>query len=140
MGMALPLRDQTSQSRNIYRDFDLNFLPHPLTGDVGVKVDAIAVKQSLRTLVLTNFYERPFQPTVGSNITQLLFEPADPIVIGDLRQAIGEVITNYEPRVSVKTIVVEDETSRNSYNIIIVYALAGIYENQQVQVVLQRLR
>lgn len=138
--MAIPLLDQVFPTRNLYKDFDINFMPHPLTGDVGVKTDAAAVKQSIQNLVLTNFYERPFQPTIGSNVNRLLFEPADAIVIGDLRQAITEVVSNYEPRATIKGVIVIDNSAQNSYIVTVAFALAGIYENQQVQVVLQRAR
>lgn len=138
--MSIPLRDQAFPTRGLYKDFDLSFNPHPLTGDIGIKTDAAAVKQSLRTLVLTNFYERLFQPTIGSNVSGILFENADVLTIADLRQAIREVIGNYEPRVFVKDVVVEDKSSSNAYNIIIIYTLAGVYDDQQTTIVLQRIR
>lgn len=138
--MALPLRDQRFPSRNIYRDFDLSFNPHPLTGDIGVKVDAAAVEQSLRTLILTNFYERLFQPDIGSDVPRLQFENADVLTTADLRQAIYEVVGNYEPRVTIKDVIIQDNSSRNAYSITLVYTLAGLYEDQQATVVLQRLR
>lgn len=138
--MALPLKSQSQPARDVYKDFDLSFTPHPLTGDIGVKADAGAVQQALRSLILTNFYERPFQPTIGSNVTKLLFEPVDPLTAQDLRQAIYEVVANYEPRVDLQDVVIEDNSSRNSYTITLIYTLAGLYDGQRATVVLQRLR
>lgn len=138
--MAIPLRDQKFPAREIYKDLDINFTRHPLTGDIGVKTDAAAVKQSIRNLILTNFYERPFRPDIGSNVIRLLFEPVDVLTVADLRQAIYEVIANYEPRATIKDVVIEDLSARNAYNITVVFTLSGIYDDQQVAVVLQRLR
>lgn len=138
--MALPLRDQRFPSREIYKDFDISFTPHPLTGDIGVKTDVAAVRQSLRNLILTNFYERPFAPDIGSDVTRLLFEPVDVLTVADIRQAIYEVVANYEPRVTIKDVLVVDNAARNAYTITIVFSMTGIYEDQQSQIVLQRLR
>lgn len=138
--MAIPLQGQKFPARNLYKDFDLNFARHPLTGDLGVKTDAAAVKQALRTLVLTNFYERPFQPEIGSNVTKILFEPADVLTAVDLRQAIYEVIGNNEPRVTLQDVVVSDDRSKNAYNISVVFTLAGLGGSQETTIVLQRLR
>lgn len=138
--MALPIRDQRFPAREIYKDFDISFIPHPLTGDIGVKTDVAAVKQALRNVVLTNFYERPFAPDIGSNVTRLLFEPVDVLTVADIRQAIFEVVGNYEPRVTVKDVLVQDDSARNAYSITIIFSLAGIYDDQQSQIVLQRLR
>ena len=65
------------QKTKIYSDIDLRFTANPISGDVAKKYDVNAVKQSLRNLVLTQYYERPFQPNLGSPIYKLLFENLD---------------------------------------------------------------
>ena len=67
----------TKSVNRIYSDIDLNFLAHPVTGDVSKKYDVDAVKQSLKTLILTNYYERPFQPKLGSPVYGMMFEHVD---------------------------------------------------------------
>ena len=131
---------QTFERKNVYKDFDLSFSRHPLTDDIGVKSDANAINQSLLSLVATNFYERPFQPQIGCNIRSLLFQPADPITVNDLRQAISETIGNYEPRVSLIDIFIEDRPDLNAYNLRITYRINNRNEASTLEVVLKRLR
>jgi phage baseplate assembly protein W len=131
---------QTFQRSNIFKDFDMSFSKHPLTGDVGVKTDINSINQALRNLINTNYFDRLFQPLVGCNIRAILFEPADPITIADLRQAIRDTITNYEPRVTLSDIFVEDLSDRNQYNIRIVYFVNYKAEPIQLDVILERLR
>jgi len=132
--------NQTFQRTNVYKDFDTSFNLHPLTGDLGTKSDVNSINQSIRNLVNTNFYERPFRPQIGCNIRAILFEPADPITVDDLRQAINETIGNYEPRVSVTSIFIEDLPDRNSYNVQITYRIRNLNEISTLSIVLQRLR
>ena len=118
----------------------MSFSKHPLTGDVGVKTDINSINQALRNLINTNYYDRLFQPTIGCNIRALLFEPADPITIADLRQAIKDTITNHEPRVTLSDINIEDLSERNQYNVRIVYFVNYKAEPIQLDVILERLR
>lgn len=132
--------NQTYQTKGLYKDFDLGMSRNPLTDDVGKKTDANAVNQSLKTLVLTNFYERPFRPEVGCKVRSLLFELADPITVIEIRSAIQEVIDNYEPRVIVRQISVADNVDYNSYNIEIYYNIIDVLEPQTLKFTLKRLR
>ena len=59
------------RSKRIYKDLNLNFTANPVTGDVATITDVNAVKRSVRNLLLTNHYDRPFHPEIGSNISQL---------------------------------------------------------------------
>jgi phage baseplate assembly protein W len=97
-----------------FTDLDLNFLAHPVTKDVTIKTNEQAVKSSIRNLILTSNYERPFHPEIGSQINSLLFEPATPMLPIMLKKAIEFTIYNFEPRVSltnVNVILSEDENS-----------------------------
>src|SRR5688500_1969904 len=89
-----------------YSDLDLDFLSNPTTGDVVKKTGYDAIKRAVRNLILTNFYERPFRPDVGSNAQKLLFDNMTALTANFLRNAIEEVITNHEPRVLVKYVAV----------------------------------
>lgn len=134
------MKQQTFERKNLYSDFDMNFGKNPLTDDLAKKKDVEAINQSLRNLISTNYYERPFRPTVGSNIRAILFEPADPITIDDLRQAIRDTISNHEPRVELIQINVSDNTDRNAYGVEIVYKVVPLDRIQTFEVVLERLR
>ena len=84
------------QVNRIYSDFDLSFAANPVTGDISKKTDANAVKQSIKTLVLTRFTERPFQPRLGSPIYGLLFENIDVVSANRLQLELEILIEKYE--------------------------------------------
>ena len=131
---------QTFQKKNIYKDFDISLSRHPLTNDVGVKTDVNAINQSIRNLLYTSYYERPFQPLVGSNLRSILFEPADTITKNDLKQAITSIIGNYEPRVTLENLIIVDQSEKNAYKVTIVYKINISQEPIELNVVLKRLR
>ena len=131
---------QTFQKKNIYKDFDISMSKHPLTNDVGVKTDINAINQSIRNLLYTSYYERPFQPLVGSNLRTILFEPADTITRNDLKQAITSIIGNYEPRVTLENLIIVDQSDKNAYRVTIVYKINITQEPVELNVVLKRLR
>lgn len=85
----------------IYSDVDLTFKRNPVTGDVKVLKNEDAVVRSVINLVLTNFYERPMQPSVGSNTEYNLFENANALTAATIESDIRNVIRNFEPRVNV---------------------------------------
>jgi hypothetical protein len=82
----------TKDSRFRYADLNMAFLQHPVLKDITPLKDIDAVKQSVKNLVMTNFYERPFRPDIGSGVTGLLFEPADSFTGMALRDEIKEVL------------------------------------------------
>ena len=86
-----------------YRDFDLSFRRHPATGKLIIKKDDEAVKQSVKNLVLTNRYERPFQPEFGGDIRSRLFDNFDTMLSDDYENMIKTTIQNFEPRASLDT-------------------------------------
>jgi len=132
--------EQTFNRNGFYKDIDLSFSRHPLTGDIAVKKDVNAINQSLMSLMKTNFYERPFQPEIGSNIRAILFENADPITISDLRQAIEETIINHEPRVKVRDILIEDNSEKNAYGITLTYETVQENTPVELSLTLKRIR
>ena len=131
---------QTYERTNIYKDFDISFSNNPITGDVGTKSDANAIQQSIRTLINTNYYERPFQPFLGCNIRGLLFELATPVIANDIKTLIKEVLTNYEPRVIVDEVKVSDLSDQNAYNISIIYRIKSKNTINTFETVMKRLR
>lgn len=133
-------QSQTFQRKNVFKDFDLSFSKHPLTGDLSTKTDVNAINQSLKSLVATNFYERPFNPETGCNVRGLLFELADDITIADVRQTLTDTITNFEPRVELIDLIVEDLSDSNAYLVKIIYRVSFKQEPVTFDVVLERLR
>ena len=126
--------------RKGFRDLDLSLITNPRTKDIVPLRDDVAIKNAVRNLLTTNFYERPFGHSKGANLRGLLFEPADNITIIEIKQNIQDVLQKHEPRVSIQSIVVKDLSDRNAYNIILQYRIKEFDSLQEVEIVLRRLR
>ena len=100
-----------------YSDFDFVFKKHPVTKDVHIKRDVEAVKQSVRNILLTRRGEKFFDPDFGGSLTEFLFENFDPIVEAEMNQRIVNTLRNYEPRVKVLNIEIEDLSERNALHL-----------------------
>lgn len=124
----------------IYKDLDLTFNIHPVTKDISISSDQQAIVRSIRNLILTQFNEKPFNPNVGSSVRTLLFEPVNVYTAGSLKKEIELVIKNFEPRVNIIRIDVEDKSDYNSYYISIYFNLVGSTEQLKIDFALTRLR
>lgn len=123
-----------------FSDLDLDFTMHPITKDVSRKIGDKAIIGSLKNLIFTNFYERPFNPTLGSNIRGLLFEPLDPITGVTLQKEIKILIGNYEPRVTLKDVQVVTDFDRNSYQVTLTFFTTNSVKPLRTTLFLKRLR
>lgn len=123
-----------------YRDLDLSFDAHPVTGDVVKKVGAEAIKRSIKTLVLTNFYERKFRHNIGSNAHKMLFENVSPLTATFLQNAIAEVVKNFEPRATLLDVVVNVDADGNGYDATVVFLVNNIPYPLTTQFFLERIR
>jgi len=126
-------------ARQWYTDIDLNITPHPSSGDLVLKQDKEAVKRSVRNIMLTNNYERPFKPNFGANLRGLLFELADDITKYEMRNQIIEAIQDYEPRVKIDEIYLNQDRANRMY-VNIHFGVRGVREPQEIEVILQRVR
>lgn len=128
-----------------YSDLDLDFIAHPTTKDVVKKKGFDAIKRSVRNLVLTNFYDRPFRPGIGSNAQKILFDNINPFTATFLRDAIEEVIVNFEPRVKLREdenngIVVNVNPDNNGYDVTISFTIINTGAPVTFSLFLERLR
>ena len=117
-------RDAQSQndiSRNMrqYRDLDLFFAKKQGSDDISKITDVEAVKRSVRNLVLLNYYEKPFNPEIGSDVRDLLFENMSPLTSVVLARAIEDVIENFEPRARLINVRALPNLDRNEYEVTI---------------------
>lgn len=126
--------------KKIYSDLDLKFDRQPLNGDVSMVYDNRSVINSLKNLLLTNFYERLWQPDLGSNLSLLLFEPVDPLTALSIETEIGLVIKNFEPRIIVESIKVDPSYDENGYNVTLSFFVGNNTSLTQVEVFLERNR
>lgn len=121
-------------------DLDLNFNIHPIKKDINVFKGEYAVINSIKNLVLTNFYERPFQPELGSSVRRLLFENVDSVVAAQLEKTIEETISNYEPRVSISKVIAKPSPDENKYNIYLEFFVINNPNPITINFFLQRVR
>ena len=133
---------QSKSTRNSrqFRDIDLDFNRNAVTNDVAVVEDVVAVKRSVKNLIQTNFYERPFHPELGCGIRELLFENFTPMTKIFLQRKIEEVLINYEPRINLQNVAVDDDQDNNRLVVDIYFYVVGVPGPQQVQTFLQRVR
>jgi phage baseplate assembly protein W len=124
----------------IYADLDLTFNRVPVTGDIAMRYDDQAVIASVRNLLLTNFYERPFQPNLGSNVDAILFEPATALTASILENEIRNVIQNYEPRVTINSLVVSLQFGGDGFLIDMDFFIGNNTSPTTVNLILQRSR
>lgn len=115
MATTITSNQPNISSERIFRDLDLNFTLHPVRKDVSKHINEYAVINSVKNLISTNFYEKPFRPEIGSSVRNLLFENVDPLVAARLERAISETITNYEPRVSITNVRADASPDENLY-------------------------
>ena len=123
-----------------YADLDLSLIPHPNKKDILPMTDIDAVRNSIKNLVLTSRYERPFQPELGSGVSGLLFENSSPDTIFLLKEYVREVVSNYEPRVSDLRVIVEDDSDNNAYYNTIAFNVISVDTEADVQLYLERIR
>lgn len=126
--------------KRMFSDLDFNFGAHPVTKDITRTYDENSIKQSIKSLLLTRNFERPFHSEIGSPIRQLMFDPPGPMLIVMLRKAIIDVITMFEPRVEIIDIGIEDYIDRNAIDITLEFKIANTEKPITVQYTLERTR
>ena len=134
---------QNDISRNVrqYRDLDLFFGRKPVSGDVNILTDVTNIKRAVRNLVLTNIYEKPFHPEIGSGVRDMLFENMTPLTSIILSKKVEEVIENFEPRVRLMSVSARPDLDQNSYEMTIEFFIINApTELVTVDVFLERLR
>jgi phage baseplate assembly protein W len=133
----------TTTVTNIVRDFkdlDLNFTIHPVRKDINKNVGEIAVINSIKNLVLTNHYEKPFNSGFGSNLRRLLFENTNSITASLIEREISQVILNYEPRARVRSVFVNPNTEETGFNVRLEFFIINRTEPVSINFFLERIR
>ena len=134
------LTNKSKRSTRIYKDLDLDFGRNIVTNDVNKLTDVEAVKRSVRNLINTNHFERPFHPELGGNVRALLFEPMTPLTALSLQRKIEEVLANFEPRAKITQILADPDIDRNAYRLTIKFYVIGVQNPITVETFLERLR
>jgi len=124
----------------VYSDFNTDFSRNAVTGQLNRKTNAEAVKQSIRNLLLTNRYERPFQPQIGSGLTGLLFENYTPGLELRAKKMVEEVFDNYEPRAELLRVDVGGNPDHNTLTFQIKFRIINTTEPETLEIILERTR
>ena len=135
--------EYVNKSKNVaikeaYSDLDLLFKAHPISGDVTVKTDADAVKRAVKNIVLTNYYERPFKPSLGGNIRGMLFELDTDRKLNRAKEKLAKTIQDFEPR--VENVRCRFNTEGNSLDVTIFYNIKNGLRGQEVEFNITRAR
>ena len=125
---------------NRFVDLDLNFAKNPISRDINVLQDETAIKRSLRNLILTNRYDRPFFPEMSGNVTAHLFENFTDLTVVRLEKGIRDAILSFEPRVVIQDIIVRAEPDNNRFDVTIMFQIRNSTRTSEVQFYLERLR
>ena len=131
---------QSEIVQEIYRDIPMSFNVHPVTGNMKLVANAESIKQSVKNIVLTNFYERPYQPELGGNVLAQLFENMSPITEYNVTQNIRQALENNEPRAIVEDIITTPVEDQNTLRVTIKFSVRNIPEPIEVDVLLERIR
>ena len=129
--------------RNVrqYTDLDLFFGKKATSKDISKVTDVQAVKRSVRNLILTNHYEKPFHPEIGSGVRGMLFELMTPLTAQILSKKIEDVIENFEPRARLISVRAIPNLDRNAYESRLEFFVVNMpTELVDVTVFLERLR
>jgi phage baseplate assembly protein W len=129
-----------SRNTRIFSDLDLNFTAHPVTKDISRRYDDNAIKQSIKSLLLTRNYERPFHSEIGSPIRALLFELPGPMFTIMLQRAIIDVINNFEPRVEIIDVKVNDSIDANEVYVSLEFKIINTERPITLDLALERTR
>ena len=132
--------NDSDRNAQIFKDINLSLAKHPITGDIATLTNVEAVKRSVRNLINTNFYERPFHPEIGSNVRSILFEPVSPIVASVLERHVKDVIENFEPRAELIDVQVSDNADANEYRVQIKFYVVNSSDIVDMNIFLERLR
>ena len=134
------LTNQSKRSARIYKDLNLDFQQNTTTKDIQKITDVESVKRSVRNLINTNHYEKPFRPQVGSNLRAMLFELISPQMNHSISKEIDLLIRNYEPRCRLVEVANRPNLDRNGYSVSVSFYVVNNPNPVTVESFLERLR
>ena len=132
--------NNSKRSNRIYKDLNMSFTKNPATKDVARLFDVQAIKRAVKNIILTNKYERPFNPDFGCNLRGFLFENITEPLLVIIKDRVAMAIEKYEPRVSVEDVVVKNDIDKNGINIQVSFLINGVEAPVTVSTFLQSVR
>ena len=132
--------NESKRSKRVFSDLNLDFQNNSATKDITKITDVEAVKRSVRNLINTNHYEKPFHPEIGSNLRAMLFEPIRPQMTHSISKNVENLLNSYEPRCRLVQVFTLPDIDRNSYRCQISFYVVNHPEPVLVESFLERLR
>jgi phage baseplate assembly protein W len=126
--------------QKIYSDIDFTLTKRPVVGDIALSYDSQAIIRSIRNILSTKKYEKMFNPDFGSNLDVILFENISSLTASALQKEISVAISNYEPRVNMKSVDVSPYPEKNGYSVTLTFYLLNATRPTTVTVFLERNR
>jgi len=114
-----------------FKDISATFQTNPLNSDLIALKNENAISRSIRNLILTVPGDKPFQPDLGSEVYESLFETLDQITASSIQQQIENTIIKYEPRVDLRDVIVTANIPNNAFDVLIDYEIIGIEASRQ---------
>ena len=132
--------NESTRSSKVFKDLNLDFQQNTATKDIQKITDVESVKRSVRNLISTNHYEKPFHPEIGSNLRAMLFELMTPQMNHVITKQIENLINNYEPRCRLVQVHTQPMFDRNGYSVQISFYVQNHSDPVVVESFLERLR
>ena len=124
-----------------FKDISLSFTRHPVTNDVTVLKNEDAIKKSVVNLCRTRITERFFNNLLGTSIEDSLFETNLSDIAPFIEREITVLLSNYEPRIRLNSVIVESLVDSYELQIRIEYEITGLpFPTQNIEFLLQPTR
>ncbi len=124
----------------VYKDFDLNMKMHPVTGKLLVRKNSDAVKQAIKSLILTDRGERPFRPVFGSDIRYRLFDLMDPAIESMVKSDVEYAVQSYEERAQLLAVGVDGDPDSNNLRVNISFSIRNSEAPASISLTLEAVR
>ena len=121
-----------SIAQRTYKDLAFSMFANPMSGDIGKKTGAAAVKGAITAILKTNFGERLFAPEFGTGIRALLFEQMTPLTEKRLKKEVESALARHEPRAEVLGITVKAQEEQNRYEVSVLFNVTSVAETQKL--------
>lgn len=128
--------------RNIrtFSDFNLLFTVNPATRDITKRLNEEAIKASVRNLIQTKNFERPFHPEIGCQLNNLLFENITQPIYQLMKRTVFDVIEKFEPRVVVLDVIAQERPDNNELDVTIIFKIINSERPITLKTTIQRVR
>ena len=123
-----------------FSDISLSFERNPVTGDVVKVKDDVAIKQSIKTLVLSEVFEAPFQKDKGTRIRKVLFDLVSSEGAEQIKSQIKDIIVSKEPRANLYDVEIEPIPDENKYSVKIIFSMINTLDPLEVEIFVSRVR